>query len=76
MKVIRVLVYEGERENLLAHLRRRGVKRRSPLNYDDGAVEIVEHFVQDGHEIDAWLGELVTDADVQAAVEAIDHGVE
>lgn len=57
IKVYRLLVYEGEQEDVDQHLAIRGVKWRSPAGWDGGKVVIKERFLQSFHveEKDSWM---------------------
>jgi hypothetical protein len=77
VKVIRVLVYEGDDETLRSHLRRRWLRGRTNAIHEAHIrFSITEHFVPDDDDVDvhAWLGETVDPADVRAATEVVDRG--
>lgn len=69
MKIIRVLVYEGEPEELREHLRHRGVKGRSPWGWNRNKVTIREAF-NESYSVENWLREEIDEADMVKAAEA------
>lgn len=78
MKIVRVLVYEGEEADVIAHLQRRSLKKQGPRpllaeRRDSpylGGVVITEAFV-DQASIDTLLGEYVSTEDVEAAEDVV-----
>jgi hypothetical protein len=70
VKVIRVLVYEGDEAALQRDLKRRVVKASHPYGpVTDQRYSITETFV-DADRVRAWLGEQVSDEDMRAAESA------
>lgn len=71
MKIIRVLVYEGEEQLLKSELQRRGVKKMSPAGWAQGRITITEAFDQQDA-VDEWLGEKPSAKDMQTALTVAD----